>query len=232
MKGLLFTPDMARAACRQVFPKTKTRRVIVPQPKVYSSPPCNPDFNVELNAVLWRLGGPSPEAALRYCDYQPGERRCLLTTWAVHQGFDSQRPKQIPPGHDIWHAGLGTPKPEWCGKSRAGRFLPNSMRHLMPVFEITGVRAERVQDITHADALEEGIALAGADTWKNYRFESARPRRGAELSDEKHRIVGFGDPRKSFASLWDSINEKRGFGWSGNPWVWVVEFREFKKAAP
>ena len=28
-----------------------------------------------------------------------------------------------------------------------------------------------------------------------------------------------------FQDLWDSINEKRGFGWDTNPWVWVIEFK-------
>lgn len=27
-----------------------------------------------------------------------------------------------------------------------------------------------------------------------------------------------------FIPLWNKINEKRGFGWDVNPWVWVVEF--------
>jgi hypothetical protein len=30
--------------------------------------------------------------------------------------------------------------------------------------------------------------------------------------------------RTSFARLWDKINEKRGYGWDRNPWVWVVKF--------
>jgi len=30
--------------------------------------------------------------------------------------------------------------------------------------------------------------------------------------------------------LWDSINEKRGFSWLVNPWVWVVSFRHLDLA--
>lgn len=30
--------------------------------------------------------------------------------------------------------------------------------------------------------------------------------------------------------LWDSINAKRGYGWSVNPWVWVIAFRRIKPA--
>lgn len=29
----------------------------------------------------------------------------------------------------------------------------------------------------------------------------------------------------AYRRLWDSLNEKRGYGWKVNPWVWVVEFR-------
>jgi len=31
-----------------------------------------------------------------------------------------------------------------------------------------------------------------------------------------------------FRILWDSINEKRGYGWDVNPYVWVVEFKRVK----
>lgn len=29
---------------------------------------------------------------------------------------------------------------------------------------------------------------------------------------------------ESFHSLWDSLNESRGFGWDANPWVVAVTF--------
>lgn len=36
---------------------------------------------------------------------------------------------------------------------------------------------------------------------------------------------GDGTARTGYAMLWDLINAKSGFGWTVNPWVWVVEFR-------
>jgi len=30
--------------------------------------------------------------------------------------------------------------------------------------------------------------------------------------------------RENFVKLWNSINEKRGYGWDVNPWVWIYEF--------
>jgi hypothetical protein len=32
-----------------------------------------------------------------------------------------------------------------------------------------------------------------------------------------------------FVELWDSISDKRGFGWESNPWVWVIEFERCEK---
>lgn len=68
--------------------------------------------------------------------------------------------------------------------------------------EITKVRAERLQEINDADIQAEGT-------------ERMRVNREGKISDCW---------RWSFAALWDSINEKRGFGWKENPWVWVIEF--------
>lgn len=31
--------------------------------------------------------------------------------------------------------------------------------------------------------------------------------------------------RSKFATLWDSINAKRGYGWDSDPWVWVIAFK-------
>jgi len=63
--------------------------------------------------------------------------------------------------------------------------------------EVTGVRAERVQDITATGIMEEGVK-----GWKAPMLLA----------------------RSRFQALWDSINAKRGFGWDTNSWVWVYEF--------
>lgn len=69
---------------------------------------------------------------------------------------------------------------------------------------VTDVRGERVQDITEDDAIAEGVQ-ARNDT-----------------------ACGGTSARIAFAELWDSLNEKRGYGWSNNPWVWVYEFEVLK----
>jgi len=227
VKGLLFTPAMALAVCREVDPKTETRRVIAPQPsgaatqlvhfrgKEWQSKMFDPD----IAGLTLHLGDHA-------CDYVVGERRCLLTTWAVSRDCDHLKPTELPPAIErpgaIWHAGLSTPKPKLAGELRSGRFLPNSLRHLMPVFEIVGVKAERVQDITDSAAKSEGVTIGQKRAPSTYP-----PRRISDIP------MIAETPREAFERLWDSINADRKdengkrlpYAWADNPWVWIVSFR-------
>jgi hypothetical protein len=67
--------------------------------------------------------------------------------------------------------------------------------------EITGVRVERLQDISPTDACKEGIFEDG-----NYCSEPPLPY-----------------PVATFKKLWNSINCPDS--WDANPWVWVIEFK-------
>jgi hypothetical protein len=61
-------------------------------------------------------------------------------------------------------------------------------------------RVERVQDISVEDIIAEGLSTTLRD------------------HDACCHL------KEQFQLLWDSISEKRVYGWSKNPWVWVVEF--------
>lgn len=74
-------------------------------------------------------------------------------------------------------------------------FMPR--KHCRITLEVTGVRVERLQDISYTDCLAEGIDRAG-------RHEPAW--------------------RDAFMYLWDSINAKRA-AWESNPWCWAIEFK-------
>lgn len=232
MKGILFTPAMAAAACRVINPKWQTRRVMDQPSETHetmdrTSYRMDPELKVHEGTTYADFVYTMGEHEAIPCDYKVGERRCLLTTWATEKRLDHLKPTELCAVH-LWHAGEGTPKPDWAGKSRPGRFLPNHLRPLMPMFDVLTVRAERVQDISEADAIAEGIEgnfknFAGA--WKNYLFKTPHPRFPIVPTDKQHRLLGYRDPRKSFESLWDSINEARGFGWSANPWIWTISFR-------
>ncbi|BDD93501.1 hypothetical protein PanNE5_29410 [Pandoraea sp. NE5] len=71
--------------------------------------------------------------------------------------------------------------------------------------EVTGVRVERLQDISDKDCIAEGIGLNGAAE-------------GVLLSGDLPESL----PRAMYRDLWESIY---GTGsWSENPWVWVGGF--------
>lgn len=76
--------------------------------------------------------------------------------------------------------------------------------------EVTGVRVERLQDITEDDARAEGIEQTA-------RLVTDRDGTYWVCDSDSDLVGGFG-------CLWDSLNAKRA-PWESNPWVWVIEFR-------
>lgn len=81
--------------------------------------------------------------------------------------------------------------------------------------EITGVRVERLQDISEADAVAEGVErTVTGDGWRRYC---------ADPEQEAAGLTPCATAVDSYRSLWEQIN---GPGtWDANPWVWAVEFR-------
>lgn len=80
--------------------------------------------------------------------------------------------------------------------------------------EVTGVRVERLQDISEADAIAEGV----------------KPDAGCRPDDDAagfHRIGTVRDdsfPIARYGALWERINGPGS--WDANPWVWIVQFRK------
>lgn len=66
--------------------------------------------------------------------------------------------------------------------------------------EITGVRVERLQDISDDDAMAEGVDRTNTS------------------------IPGYAKER--YRRLWESINGPGS--WAANPWMWVIEFRRIE----
>lgn len=88
--------------------------------------------------------------------------------------------------------------PRWC----SGRFMPKAAARIW--LELVSVRVERVKDIT----------------WHDIHAEGCPPEHHADnCNGMTHAMYGW------WEHLWDSINQKRGFGWDTNPWVWVLEYR-------
>lgn len=71
--------------------------------------------------------------------------------------------------------------------------------------EITGVRVERLQSISEADAQAEGVIPKAIDVQPGHAY------------------------RECFRELWNTIHAKDGYDWNANPWLWVIEFERLTK---
>lgn len=83
--------------------------------------------------------------------------------------------------------------------------------------EITGVRVERLQDISEQDALAEGVRRRESTPVTDPAYCNYL---AANLNDASE---WFDLPSDSFISLWQSIYGAES--WQANPWVWVIEFK-------
>ncbi|WQD84032.1 hypothetical protein U0036_05845 [Cupriavidus oxalaticus] len=140
---------------------------------------------------------------------QPGDRLWVRETWAQPVPLDpgptvyrADYPACVPPGYErIPTADEITWKPSI--------HMPRALCRLR--LEVTGVRVERLNDCSEADAVAEGLHIL--------------PASGRYVVNPGEQYLGAADhdPRVVYADLWDRIN---GAGaWDANPWVWVVEFR-------
>ncbi|URG50594.1 hypothetical protein IG609_008900 [Pectobacterium quasiaquaticum] len=83
--------------------------------------------------------------------------------------------------------------------------------------EITGVRVERLNDISEEDCWSEGIDEVDG------RFENI------EIIDMALKIGCCAeDAKPTFALLWQSIYGEES--WDANPWVWAITFKRIKGA--
>lgn len=103
-----------------------------------------------------------------------------------------------PPQRDNWE------------RKQAGRFMPRWASRL--TLEITGVRVERLQEISEADAIDEGME-------REYLGKGKYPTTDV-----------YGSYTDAFAKLWDIVNGKAA-PWSSNPFVWIIEFKKLEVAA-
>ena len=91
----------------------------------------------------------------------------------------------------------GHPRSPWISPL----FMPRSASRI--TLRVTSVRVERVQAISDADAIAEGVEM-----FDNVDVGIVRHTFGAKAA---------------FAVAWDQINAKRA-SWARNQWVWVVAF--------
>jgi hypothetical protein len=163
---------------------------------------------------------------LALCPYgKPGDHLWVRETWAETVYVDGDRAGE----HEIvyradapdfqWVDGDGGVdyREDGCPRSswRPSIHMPRKVSRI--TLEVTGVRVERVQEISIDDAIEEGT-----------RCHLCSGPMDASVINQCPCIDREDSVRDSFHVLWDSINAKRGYGWDVNCWVWVVEFKRIR----
>lgn len=202
--------------------KTVTRRVMKPQPDGEPAPmeawsrglagachdhnPCAEKVKAHADRLRGRVfpfcgkhGMYSPT-----CPYgQPGDR-----LWVREAFGHFERNDTLKPGDTIYYRADGE-----CVELQPWRPSIHMPRWASRItLEVTGVRVEKLQDISEADAIAEGIEAEG-DEWRDYLM----PHTQCCLT-----------PRSSYRTLWESIHGPGS--WDANPFVWVVTFRRIDHA--
>jgi len=102
------------------------------------------------------------------------------------------------------HMGFAETGKDICYPWRPSIFMPRKYSRL--TLEITNIGVERVREITEDDSIAEGSQMPCSELPKSCQ-------------------QGTLTERCQFSRIWDAINKKNGFGWSENPWVFVIEFK-------
>ena len=193
-KPILFSFEMVRAILDGQ--KTQTRRVITKK-QIY----CPEHERIHDHIISFTY---NQEAILRCAKYQVGDRLWVKENFYVQPDIWCSTHEEQP----VHYKADGNTECLEDYISKSSRFMPKWAARIW--LEVTGVRVERLQDISEKDARAEGVT-------KQHNY----------FRDDM--VIECGNVyRRCFAKLWDSLNAKRGYSWGKNPWVWVYEFKRIK----
>lgn len=156
-----FSPPMVRAILREIEQpgtgKTQTRRILKPQPEHYAD-------------GRWHVFGPGggvagvhtddvPERAVEYLAVSPGDRLWVKEAWRTYSTLDGHPPRDLT-GMRVWYEADAGYKPQ--SRYRHARFMPRWASRITLL--VTDVRVERLNDISEADAMAEGMPASVANS--------------------------------------------------------------------
>ena len=213
-RPIIFSAPMVRAILDGR--KTQTRRV-VKGVRMFSA-----EHDARWNPHVIRPGGACPDSWSWWegpahgpsmyheaaCPYgRPGDRLWVRETFSGPHCFEAGAgcgkaatpPSKWGRSSRIWYWADGNPlRGDWT-RPRPSIHMPRWASRI--TLEVTGVRVERLQDISANDAVAEGVM-----DW----------------------ATGPTSPQRDYRALWESINGPGS--WNANPWVWVVEFKRAAQA--
>lgn len=131
-----------------------------------------------------------------------GQRLWTRERWAVDSAYDALRVRDLP--ESAWSTMQVAARVDFepiefgasHGKWRSPLFLPRVRSRML--LKIERVRLQRLQEITEADAIAEGM-------------------------EQQPELPCVGSARHAFFEAWDSIHPPKRRA-EANPWVWVRDF--------
>ena len=221
IKPILFNTPMVRAVRSDI--KTETRRLINPRYRddEYS-------FQIITNAHTGEFVRVEMIDEWENCtrflppQYLPGDILWVRESWAVaadlpgisdggfvyRSDYTDYELSQLKEKHFCWKPSIHLPK------SAARTFI-----------KVTGVWAERLQDITDEQCIREGIQKWSKDG-KLYKYAPADGEGDYPMWPWQDTPIA---PRGAFVKLWDSTVPKSKLpqcGFAANPWVWAYRFEQ------
>jgi hypothetical protein len=242
-KPILFSAPMVRALLDGC--KTQTRRVLKPQPETFmidDGEECGVgtmQIDGE-NHTRVTLGGNRAGVVLsRPRLFSVGDTLWVKETWRTDSRYDDLAPRNLPKDISIgFDADYDyEPNDGYRGRVRQSIFMMHHMSRI--TLRITGVKVERLQDISEADAVAEGVlplftqhekqTVAGPDPNKEYGRTNYlwHGHVGRTISRKKsdawrHQYSSYPTAHGSYSSLWELINGQGS--WDANPWVVAYAF--------
>jgi hypothetical protein len=226
-RPILFSAPMVRALLDDR--KTQTRRVLTKLRRfgqiLEFERSDTPGYNWHFRDRQMRWHDLRHAELLSYLPFAVGDRLYVREAWRSAAPLDDTSPGEMddllfPPlrydadgrvenwrewrGHDV-------------GRFRQGMHMPRWASRLTLI--VTDVRVQRLQEISEADAIAEGL---------EYDIDGDVDGDGRHIVIESWRAADYlpwlRDPIEAYADLWDQLNGARGYGWDANPWVVAVTF--------
>lgn len=209
-RPIIFNAEMVRPILSST--KTQTRRIVTPQPDTIHDG--EPYWNIGgyrawkhrgITNVL-RMGTNNP-IRCKYGDV--GDRLWVRETFRLFDSgaecscYDDCKCSSCD-GKPVFRADSDCSESKW----KPAIHMPRELSRI--TLEITGVRMERLQDISDGDCWDEGIQ-SWLENDKNLpRYADGTPNK-------------YNNVRQAYRALWESIY---GAGsWDANPFVWVITFK-------
>lgn len=205
-KPITFSAPMVRALLAGT--KTQTRR-LVSKPEYYGCPTgdCPHDYQAECNAAMAGL-------VYEIARFKAGDRVYVREHWKTTPAYDDLSPSEMG-GEEPLRYLADDATFNWAeadgvavGRHRQAMHMPRWASRMW--LEITDVRVQRLQDISEADCVAEGIqhvtTTASGEFYQNFQNPQCP-------------LMAYG----AYHSLWDHINGEGA--WADNPWIVAYTFK-------